>query len=300
MYLELWEIVSGILNLLLLSGGFWYLFFQRRERRLADSLHEMIRQAREGTLDVKQIDETELSSVENSLKRFLDDSLLAVDHQSAQKAKIQKLISDISHQTLTPVSNVKLYTELLEERMPCEETRVIREQTEKLDFLIHSLVKLSRMENGILSVQAVENEICRLLGALREEYEKKAEEKEIALEVDETELAAVFDLKWTVEAVGNVLDNAIKYTPRGGKVTIRVHPYSFFARIDISDNGMGITEEEQNQIFSRFYRSVDAGEKPGVGLGLYLTREILQAERGYVKVSSKKGEGSVFSIFLPR
>lgn len=293
------ELIGGIALCLILCGVFWYLYFWNRERRLTLSLREMIRQAQEGTLKLQRLDETELSAIENQLKRFLDDSLLAVGNQSAQREKIQTLISDISHQTLTPISNLGLYAELLEEQNPCEETHVIREQAQKLDFLIHSLVKLSRMENGIISVQGKEQGIQQLLDALREEYAKRAEEKRVELEICDTEITAVFDLKWTIEAVGNILDNAIKYTPGGGSVSVRVHRYSFFARIDISDSGRGIPKEEQSKIFTRFYRSPEVSEEPGVGIGLYLAREILQAQKGYIRVDSGNGMGSVFSVFLP-
>lgn len=111
---------------------------------------------------------------------------------------------------------------------------------------------------------------------------------------------AVYDLKWTMEAVGNIIDNAFKYTPAGGNVTVSVQQYSFFVRIDISDTGIGIAEEEIPKVFTRFYRSFDVADMPGVGIGLYLARYIVEAQKGYIKVFSEKGRGSTFSVFLPR
>ena len=110
----------------------------------------------------------------------------------------------------------------------------------------------------------------------------------------------MFDRKWTQEALANIVDNAIKYTAKGGKVSITSKEYELFARIDVSDTGIGIAEVEQAQIFGRFYRSQDAADEKGAGIGLYLAREILTKEGGYIKVSSRPGEGSCFSIFLPR
>lgn len=125
-----------------------------------------------------------------------------------------------------------------------------------------------------------------------------AHEKQIILSVCQTDIDALFDFKWTLEALSNIVDNAVKYTPEGGRVAIRAEKYSFFARIDIEDTGPGIEESEIPLIFTRFYRSLSAADQPGVGIGLYLAREIIQAQKGYIKVTSEKGKGSVFSVFL--
>ncbi len=294
-------VILAVLAAFAAAGLGWYLFFYRREKALLERLQKMVDEAAEENLVLQDISESCLSALENSLKQYLNDSLTAREHQQSQKEVIQGLISDISHQTLTPVSNLKIYGELLQEELgvQSEIAETIREQTEKLDFLIQSLVKLSRMESGILTLHAEHAKICRLLELIRQEYEGKAREKQISLSICQTELSAVFDLKWTVEAVGNIVDNAIKYTPAGGKVTITAKAYSFFVRIDIKDTGIGIEEEEIPLVFGRFYRSLEVSEQPGVGLGLYLSREIIRGQKGYVKVFSRRGEGSVFSVFLP-
>ena len=95
------------------------------------------------------------------------------------------------------------------------------------------------------------------------------------------------------------MDNAIKYTPDGGNVRVKAEEYSFFVRIDITDNGIGIEKEEIPKIFGRFYRSLSVADQPGVGIGLFLAREIIQAQKGYIKVASETGKGSTFSVFLP-
>ena len=143
-----------VLGAVFVMGLFWYGFFYRRERELLNRLLDMISQAERGELFRKSISEEKESLLENSLKRYLDDSQLAKENQQRQKEVIQGLISDISHQTLTPVSNLKIYAELLAEETAgdSEITDTILEQVEKLDFLIQSLVKLSRMENGIIAV----------------------------------------------------------------------------------------------------------------------------------------------------
>lgn len=284
----------------LLSGLLWYLYFSRREHRLIGRLQALVDQALSGTLKRGEISETKLSALENSLKRYLDDSLLAKENQHQQKAVIQGLISDIAHQTLTPISNLKIYSELLKEEgnASSETIEILQGQTEKLDFLIQSLVKLSRMESGIITVHPVRNQLSKLLQMISQESAAMAHEKQIILSVCQTDIDALFDFKWTLEALSNIVDNAVKYTPEGGRVAIRAEKYSFFARIDIEDTGPGIEESEIPLIFTRFYRSLSAADQPGVGIGLYLAREIIQAQKGYIKVTSEKGKGSVFSVFL--
>ena len=242
-----------VLGAVFVMGLFWYGFFYRRERELLNRLLDMISQAERGELFRKSISEEKESLLENSLKRYLDDSQLAKENQQRQKEVIQGLISDISHQTLTPVSNLKIYAELLAEETAgdSEITNTILEQVEKLDFLIQSLVKLSRMENGIIAVHPERTEVNELFERLKAEYGKRAEEKRVSLRFEKTCLNAAFDLKWTVEALGNILDNGIKYTANGGNINVCAQEYSFFVRIDVADDGIGIDEEEIPKILDR-------------------------------------------------
>ena len=127
-----------------------------------------------------------------------------------------------------------------------------------------------------------------------------AREKNIKFYIENCdELYAKFDLKWTREAVFNIVDNAIKYTDFGGEINVSFTRYEFFVRIDIKDNGIGIEENEIPKIFTRFYRCMSASDKDGVGIGLYLSRKIISMQGGYIKVKSKVFKGSVFSIFIP-
>lgn len=296
----IWIILAAFLGFFV-GGGFWYGFFWHQEDELLSHMDDLISQAERGTFERPDISEEKLSAVEEHLKRYLDNSAVAAANQQEQKQMIQSLISDISHQTLTPVANMKIYTELLCEQRGEQSAWIdtIQEQADKLEFLIQSLVKLSRMESGMISVQPRFTEIGELFDKLQREYEQKAAEKGIALRMEQTGLWAQFDLKWTAEAVGNILDNAIKYTRNDQPVQVSAQAYSFFIRIDITDHGIGIQEEEVARIFTRFYRSFEVADEPGVGIGLYLAREIIRAQKGYIKVASQYGKGSTFSVFLP-
>lgn len=276
----------------------------KKEQKVWDYLEEVIESARNGTLEIRVIDETNLSSIKNTLRRLVEDSCLAKENMVSQKEKIQTLISDISHQTITPISNILLYSQLLEEQIEGTDTKnsikAIQEQAEKLNFLIDSLVKASRMENGIIKTVPKINNVLEMLQGVLEQAEKKAVKKNINIILEYSEeIEAYFDFKWTQEAIYNIVDNAIKYTPENGKIHMNVLLYPMFCRIDIADNGVGMEEEEMPKIFGRFYRCGRTSSEKGVGLGLFLTRNIIDNENGYIKVSSELGVGTTFSVFLP-
>lgn len=279
------------------------IFFERRKtRRTMDTLDKMLSAAIDGSFIESTFDESLLSALETRFAHYLSASALSSRNVSEEKDRIKALISDISHQTKTPIANLLLYTELLQEEALSREARdhaeALHTQAEKLHFLIDSLVKLSRLENGILALHPQREALSTLLKQAECQFAGKAAEKGLSLTIKPSEAWACFDSKWTAEALFNLVDNAIKYTEKGG-VSLSATPYEMFVRIDVSDTGAGIAEDEQAKIFSRFYRSDSSSRQEGIGLGLYLAREILRSEGGYIKLSSQPGKGSVFSMFLP-
>ena len=294
------ELIILIVGIFFLSGIFWHSIFYQKEKKLLNRLQQMLDCAIDGELERTEISEEKYSALENSMKQHLDSSFLARKNQQEEKEVIQKLISDIAHQTLTPISNLKIYGEILSEtnHENQEEIATILEQTEKLDFLIQSLVKLSRMESGIIAVHPEDTTIAQMFASVQQ-FNVKVREKNITLSLCDTDLHVRCDPKWTVEALGNIVDNAIKYTACGGNVQVKAEQNSFFVKIDIIDDGIGIEKEEIPKIFGRFYRSLSVADQPGVGIGLFLAREIIQAQKGYIKVTSEREKGSIFSVFLP-
>ena len=279
-------------------------FWNRRKvRKTMEAIEKMLDAAMAGSFSESGFDESKLSALETKFAHYLSAAETSSRNVAQEKDRIKSLIADISHQTNTPIANLLLYSELLmeEDLPPSAKANVdaLYDQAEKMRFLIDSLVKLSRLENGILSLSPQSTALQPLLGGIAEQYAAKAAEKGLSLQLHDTDTAATFDLKWTAEALANVVDNAIKYTEHG-VITISAVSYEMFARIDISDTGPGIPESERSKIFTRFYRSKNAGEQEGVGIGLYLARQILSGEGGYIKVSSIPGKGSTFSVFLPK
>ena len=296
MLIFLFLILALICMLLLV---FWYRW---RMNRTFNTMEHMLDAAMKGDFTDTVFDESRLSALETKFAHYFSASAISARNVQQEKDNIKKLVADISHQTKTPIANLLLYCELLqEEELPesaADNVNALYRQTERLRFLIDSLVKLSRLENGIISLSVKQQDLQPILETVISQYMAKADQKGLSLLLEDTEAKAAFDAKWTAEALGNLLDNAIKYTEHGS-IHISVKAYEMFVRIDMRDTGIGISESEQAQIFSRFYRSREVSEQQGVGIGLYLSREIISSEGGYMKVKSAPGMGSTFSVFLP-
>ncbi len=271
--------------------------------RTIDGIEKMLDTAIKGEFTESSFDEKRLSKLESKLSDFLRESSISAQNVKNERDKIKSLISDISHQTKTPIANLILYSELLEGTdLPAEakeNAAAIHAQAEKLRFLIDSLVKLSRLENGILELNPRRTGLKPILSEVVSEFKEKAEAKGLTLSLADTQASAVIDEKWTREAIANIVDNAVKYTSRG-KIKIDTVDYEMFVSVDIRDTGIGIPEEEYTKVFKRFYRGAAVKNEEGVGIGLHLAREIVSGEGGYIRIDSKVGEGTVFSVFLPK
>lgn len=275
-----------------------------RTARTIERLDQMLTAAMNDSFTETDFDESRLSALENRLARYLAASSLSARQVQGQKDQVSAWISDISHQTKTPVANVLLYTQLLAEQPLTPQGKdcvhAIAAQAEKLQALIQALVKTSRLENGILVLHPQMGEIAPVVQRAVAQYAPRAAEKGLTLMAEAVEGTVVFDPKWTEEALCNLLDNAVKYTPPGGAVRVEVRSYELFAAVCVIDTGPGIPESEQAQIFERFHRAPEAYQQAGVGIGLYLTRQIAASQGGYVRVNSAPGKGSTFSLYLPR
>ena len=284
-------------SLLLAAGSiFWY---RRRSGRLLENLNRMLDLAMAGNFTEGSFDETMLSALESKLAHYLAASTVSAQNVQAEKEKLKALIGDISHQTKTPISNILLYTQLLSEQPENRDClEALDAQARKLQSLIDALVKTSRLESGVIALHPVPGELQKNIRAALSQIAPKAAAKGIPITLEPADAQAIFDPKWTEEAIYNLLDNAVKYTQ--GEVCITATENPLFSAVHIRDTGPGIPEEEQAKVFQRFYRGAEHAEEEGVGIGLYLVRQIAQGQGGYVKVRSQVGVGSTFSLYLPR
>lgn len=222
-----------------------------------------------------------------------------------EKQSIQEMISDISHQVKTPVTNLKMYNStLLERQLSPEKVQefhlLMESQIDKLDFLMQAMVKMSRLETGVITLSVFPASIYDTIGIALSGIERTAEQKNMEVTVDcDPTIILPHDKKWTAEALFNILDNAVKYTPSGGKISVAVERWEMATKIDITDTGRGIMEQHYAQIFKRFYREDEVHCFSGIGVGLYLCREIISKQGGFIQVKSEIGIGSTFSVFLP-
>ena len=316
------EALMIVLFLLCLLLAWAALIYRKREKKLKISILQMLEEASSGSFQDKRFDETSVSEVENRMWNYLENRQTAMERIERDRQRMQSQISDIAHQAVLPVSNIVLYTQLLEENLSngftgtkineienvqltkaevseiISEITAIRDEIGTLDFLIQSLVKLSRMENGIINLNAEKQQIKPMLDLVKQQFAIKAKNKGIDFLIEDTEETAVFDRKWTLEAVANIVDNAVKYTQEGGRISIHTEVLPSLVRIDITDTGIGIREEEQGAVFSRFYRSAEMSNSRGVGIGLYIAREVMRAQNGYIRLRSEYGSGSTFSLYF--
>ncbi|MDO4281512.1 MAG: HAMP domain-containing sensor histidine kinase [Peptococcaceae bacterium] len=280
------------------------LWRRAHERRLLLHLEAMLDAAMDGRFRESDYDERQLSSLENRLARYLASGSSARRQIEAERNQLNALVTDISHQTRTPLANIQLYSQLLAEEpltaQGAECTRQLAAQADKLEDLINALVKTSRLETGILALHPTPGEMAEVARCAVRQYADAAARKHVHLTFAASEGRAVFDAKWTEEALCNLLDNAIKYTPAGGRVTVSLVVYELFAAFVVADSGPGIAEADQARIFARFERLAQHAQAPGVGIGLYLVRQIATSQGGYVRLESAPGEGARFALFVPR
>lgn len=256
---------------------------------------------RQGNEDIRETRESRLVS---ELRQILNHAYFKQNQAQDEKNQVMELISDLSHQLKTPLANLVMDTELLMDESLTQDQRSefvhhIRGQVDKMQWLMEDLLKASRLENGMIDFPAdntgIKKTIAKAVGAVY----AQAAKKQIEIQAEEFEDFSLYhNPKWTAEALVNILENAIKYSPEKSCVRIGILRLDIYTRITVTDEGIGVAETEYNRIFWRFYRGKQVEQEEGCGLGLYLAQLILLQEKGYITVNSKPGVGSCFSVFL--
>lgn len=287
----------------------WVAWFFRQWSRL-DVLLEMFRDEdtweacyESSTVDIQETRESRLVS---DLHQILTRAVWREKEAVQDKQQVTQLLSDLSHQLKTPLANIILDIGLLESGFANMEESQRQEflshaktQASTMQWLMQALLKTARLEDGIIQFQAenagIRPTIAKAVGAVY----AQALRKNIEIYVEDTDdVSAYHNSKWTAEAMANVLENAIKYSPERSLIQIRMEKMEIYTKITVKDQGPGIPETDYNKIFQRFYRGEQAGTEEGLGLGLYLAQLILQSEQGYLTVDSKQNKGSSFHFFL--
>ena len=298
-------LVFIILSLVLTSLGSYFYF----RRRFIGFSNEVCRNTEEilhgHSIKEQQNKETLTSKMIMELEKIEDIFSFQLAESQNEKKELQEMISELTHQIKTPASNIQMYCEMFSDPdISSEEAKqfvmVIKQQLGKLEFLLDVLVKSSRLENDMINLQMENSRLIETLAVAVNSVMQKAEHKRIDISVSCRPAIQVYhDMKWTAEAIENILDNAIKYTPENGNVLISVEVGEMYTVIQIKDTGKGIEAAHINDIFKRFYREKSSSKNEGLGLGLYLARNIINLQGGTIFVHSSLGKGSNFFVCLP-
>lgn len=244
--------------------------------------------------------------VADNLHKICEKLKLKTEYLTEERDNTKTLVTDISHQLKTPISALQtcfsMYLESDSEGEKQEFLTRSRVQMDKLEALTGALINISRLENSMIILKKEKTAVGEILiGAVDAVYHKAMGKGIDIVTADFEDLELYLDKKWTVEALANILDNGIKYSPKGTTVEISVQKLYSFVRIEIADQGIGIPSGERNLIFKRFYRgnSETVKSSEGSGVGLYLTRKILEEQGGTVFAAANREGGSVFAVQLP-
>lgn len=304
----LFTAAAALAVLVLLAAGYGAIWLHMRRKYISfaeetcGSIDAVLNGRSEEEFDVDE--DTLLSKVQMKLRRLEEITAAAARKSEAREREVQEIISDLSHQLKTPVANIIMYCDTAMNPVITEEERakcmaVLKDQVGKLDFLVQAMIRMSRLEQNIISLHPDTVPLRNLLDRALQSIRGKAAEKKISLEMlcDE-DVILLCDEKWTAEALFNVLDNAVKYSPSGSRVAVRCERLEIYTKIEIKDEGIGISPEHAADVCKRFFREEKAAKTEGIGIGLYLTREILEKENGYLKIRPGERAGTAVSVYL--
>lgn len=278
--------------------------FQRRREmeELSEALESLINGNDPGLEGLNE--DTLPSKVKNQIQRLGDKMRGQEQALQKEREEIRGLIADTAHQLRTPLANMESYLTLLQNGAGDAKDQefciqAILESEERIRFLTEGFIRMARLENGIIQIRKETGKLQETILACILQVRAAAEEKSITvrLEMDE-ELEVSHDPRWLGEAVYNLLDNSVKYSPEHSEIVVTAEKNEMFVRIEVRDQGIGIDEGEESLVFRRFYRGNRATGSQGFGLGLYLAREIVMRHGGFMKLKRLE-PGLSAGIWLP-
>lgn len=289
------------LSVFLMSGVFMFLWKRDRLYQKAESIMQQYI-AEDFSGHLPQSNEGTIYQMFSAMDQFA--TMLQARGEARQKEKefLKSTISDISHQLKTPLAALTMYQEIIAGESDNPDTiRVFSEKMgislKRIKQLIEAMLKITRLDAGGIVFEQQKNPVYEVVshGINELKLRAKQENKEIVLKGDRNQTVSC-DLEWTGEAIGNIVKNALDHTDSGGVVHIvwTLSPAMF--RIQIKDNGSGISPEDIHHIFKRFYRGKKSLDTQGIGLGLPLAKAIVEGQKGVISVKSELGAGTTFTI----
>lgn len=244
----------------------------------------------------------ELSGLRNEIYKLTVLLRKQAKDADEKKKALADSVANISHQLKTPLTSAIVLMDNLSEDSQMDQTirrhfmSEITYQLTGMSWLVSTMLKLSRLDAGVVELERERIGLRELLEETLRRVETAAEWNDISFTVNIPEEASVcVDRRWTVEALANVVKNAIEHSPAGGSIQISGDENDVYAHIAVRDHGEGIGEEERERLFNRFYKGVSTRED-SIGIGLALAKEVIEKQQGYVSVESEKGKGCCFLI----
>lgn len=277
--------------------------YTMRRYRQMEKLSDYLKRIGRGdySLDIRDNVEGELSILKNEIYKVTTRLREQAEYNVREKYYLADALSDISHQLKTPLTSMMVMTDLLKEEGLSPDKReeftdTIRAQLIRIEWLVTSLLKLSRLDAGTIVLESRPVPAAEVIGRAAQHLLIPMELKGIEFEVQgEENVTFPGDLSWSAEAFANILKNCMEHTPPGGRIRVMYEENHLYTVISVEDNGEGIAAEDLPHIFERFYKGKNAGAD-SVGIGLAMAYEILAKEQGKIDVTSKEGEGTRFRV----
>jgi two-component system phosphate regulon sensor histidine kinase PhoR len=227
-----------------------------------------------------------------------------VSERRAAEQMQREFLAMVTHELRTPLTSVKGYAQLMQRRgvYSDQAVGVIVSRAAHLERLLGDLLDLSRLEGGRLELRRARVDLVVLARAMAEQAQVLTRLHAVRVEAPERPLEGWWDRDRVEQVLQNLLSNAVKYSPEGGEVVLRVEDVGGEARVAVTDRGLGVSAEALPRLFDRFYQARigrTAGDAEGLGLGLYITRSLVEAHGGRIQAESVLGRGSTFAVTLP-
>ncbi|MCX7924075.1 MAG: HAMP domain-containing histidine kinase [Clostridia bacterium] len=293
--------IIGLLLILLLMIRYEYKLIYIRLREFSKSAERVVDGDFEIVID--ESGEGDFARLSHCFNQMANRLKLSLEALKADKIFLKNIISDISHQLKTPLSSIIVFNELMQGSSMDNDTRhsfleKTHNQLERIEWLVQSLLKVASLEAGSIVFKREKSELIEPIRSAVAAVGEMANSKgiDICINISEENIMFTGDSEWLAEALVNVIKNSIEHTHKGGKIEVRLSKSPVFSRITIKDNGEGIDERDLPRIFERFYKSQSSKKSDSVGIGLALTKGIVEGQGGTITVKSIRGGGSEFDI----
>lgn len=296
------------MNLFLLSvlvlGASGAVFYLRKRQSRVGELQCYLEQLSRGNyrLELEENLDDELSGLRAEIYRITVQLRESAALEQRRRRALSDSVADISHQLKTPMTSMTILLDNLAENEEMDRlTRQrflleIRRQLTGMNWLIATMLRLSRLEAGVVELERVPIQAQELVENCFDRLQTTAEWREVRLEAEvQPGVSLTVDENWTLEALCNIVKNAVEHSIVGGNVRVTVRENEVYTEIRVADDGVGISPEEREKLFQRFYRG-NSADRDSTGIGLALAKEVVEQQRGHIQVDSQEGKGTVFSL----